>query len=216
MGAISVCGKKPENSDKIYFQNSDMILNLIKSRRSIRHYKQENIAPHKMQKLKDMLKFVPTGVNFHKLHFAFIDDIEVMNDFRDYVNGKVKDALTTKPVKAIARKFRRYTKAIIYGQDILFRGAPHMVVVSTPVNAPCYNVDPFIALSYFELYAQSLGVGTVWCGLAAGAMKLFPEIAKRLCIPEGYSLGYAMLFGPTDLRYRRATQPEMVRCHSVK
>ncbi len=216
VGAISVCGKKPENSDKIYFQNSDMILNLIKSRRSIRHYKQENIAPHKMQKLKDMLKFVPTGVNFHKLHFAFIDDIEVMNDFRDYVNGKVKDALTTKPVKAIARKFRRYTKAIIDGQDILFRGAPHMVVVSTPVNAPCYNVDPFIALSYFELYAQSMNIGTCWCGLVEFCLIIMPELSDYLKIPQGYKASYVMLFGEPDIKFARTIQPEPFEIESVQ
>ena len=31
VGAISFCGKSPENSDKIYTQNPDMILNLIKN-----------------------------------------------------------------------------------------------------------------------------------------------------------------------------------------
>ena len=77
VGALSVCDKRPENSDRIYSQDPEMILNLIKSRRSVRHYKKENVSQEKLQKLKDMLNYVPTGVNFHKLHFAFIDDISV-------------------------------------------------------------------------------------------------------------------------------------------
>lgn len=216
VGAISVCGKRPENSDKIYSQDPEMILNLIKSRRSFRHYKQENLAHEKLQKLKDMLKYVPTGVNFHKLHFAFIDDIEVMNEFRNHVNQRVKDALTVKPVKALAEKFSRYTKAFLDGQDILFRGAPHLLVVSTPENAPCKTVDPFIALSYFELYAQSMNVGTCWCGLLEYCMMAMPELSDYLEIPQGYKPSYVMLFGEPDIKFARTVQPEDFEITSAK
>ena len=216
VGAISVCGKNPENSDKIYAQNPDMILNLIKSRRSFRHYKQENLSSSKMDKLKEMLKYVPTGVNYHKLHFAFIDDIEVMNEFRSYVNQKILDALTKKPVKAIANKFSRYSKAFLNGEDIVFRGAPHMLVVSTPVDAPCYNVDPMIALSYFELYAQSMNIGTCWCGLAEFCLIIMPELSDYLKIPQGYKASYVMLFGEPDIRFARTVQPEPFEIESVQ
>ena len=42
------------------------------------------------------------------------------------------------------------------------------------------------------------------------------ELLKRLDLPEGYRAGYCMLFGPTDLRYRRAVQPDPVRILSVR
>lgn len=216
VGAISVCGKKPEDSDKIYFQNPEMILNLIKSRRSYRHYKQENLAQAKMEKLKNMLKYVPTGRNFHKLHFAFIDDIDVMNEFRSYVNKRILDALTKKPVKAIANKFSRYANAFLKGEDIIFRGAPHILVVSTPVNAPCSNVDPMIALSYFELYAQSMNLGTCWCGLAEFCILAMPELADYLKIPKGYKASYVMLFGEPDIKFARTVQPEPFEIQSVQ
>jgi len=169
-----------------------------------------------MEKLKNMLKYVPTGVNFHKLHFSFIDDIDVMNEFRGYVNKKILNALTKKPVKAIAKKFSRYTKAIIDGKDIVFRGAPHLVVVSTPVNAPCYEVDPMIALSYFELYAQSLNIGTCWCGLGEYCLKIMPELSEYLDIPKGYKASYMMLFGEPDIKFARTVQPEPVEIVSVQ
>lgn len=215
-GALSVCDKFPENSDAIWQQNPDSVLNLIKSRRSFRHYKQENLDNERMQKLKDMLKYVPTGVNFHKLHFSFIDNKDVMDDFRGYVNGKILQALTKKPVKAIANKFNRYTKAIIDGEDIIFRGAPHLVVVSNPVDAPCYNIDPTIALSYFELYAQSMNVGTCWCGLGAYCLMIMPELCEYLDIPHGYKASYMMLFGEPDIKFARTVQPEPVQIVSVQ
>lgn len=215
-GALSVCGKNPEISHEIQQRNPENLLNLIESRRSFRHYKSENLDSDRMEKLKNMLKYVPTGVNFHKLHFSFIDDIEVMDKFRGYVNKKILDALTKKPVKAIANKFSRYTKAIIDGKDIIFRGAPHLVVVSTPVNAPCYEVDPIIALSYFELYAQSMNVGTCWCGLGEYCLKIMPELSEYLDIPKGYKASYMMLFGEPDIKFARTVQPEPVEIVSVQ
>jgi ferredoxin len=216
VGAISVNGKSPENSDQIYSQNPDMILNLIKSRRSDRNFKNENLDNERMQKLKDMLKYVPTGCNCHGLHFSFIDDVNVMNDFRDYVNKKVVTALTKKPIKAVAEKFSPFAKGLINGEDVIFRGAPHMIVVSNSIKASCAAQDPIIALSYFELYAQSLGVGTCWCGLAEGAMKIFPELCDYMEIPEGYQLGYAMLFGEKEVNYQRTIQPQEAEIVSAK
>ena len=91
-----------------------------------------------------------------------------------------------------------------------------MVVVSSPINAPCADIDPIIALSYFELYAQSMGIGTVWCGLAYKLFKMFPDLCEYIEIPEGYKVGYVMLFGPADIEYPRATQPEPFKIISVK
>lgn len=215
-GAISVLGKKPENSEPISSREPEKILNLIKTRRSFRHYKKENLPQETMDKLKNMLNWVPTGINYHKLHFAFVDDIEVMNDIRDYTNNKLVNVLSKPLINKVFKKFERYKKAIINGQDIVFRGAPHMVVVSVPNDATCKEVDPMIALSYFELYAQSMGVATVWCGIAYAVMKFFPELCKQMEIPDGYKLAYVMLFGPNDVQYFRGTQPEPFEVVSVK
>lgn len=215
-GALSIFEKNPENSDPVKDVNSDDILNLIKSRRSFRHYKYENLNKETMDKLKDMLNWVPTGCNNHRLHFAFIDDVAVMNDFRGYVNSILIKILTKAPVKPIVDKFSRYKNALLNGEDIIFRGAPHMIVACSPVDAPCANVDPIIALSYFELYAQSLGVATLWCGFAEICLQMFPELCSQLEIPEGYKASYVMLFGPRDVKYARSTQPESYTISTAK
>lgn len=216
-GALSICGKNPDESDlPNNLPEASKVLNLIKTRRSYRHNKYENVDRDLMEKLKNMLNWTPTGVNNHRLHFSFIEDIEVMDDFRSYTNGKMLRVLTNPALKHLAGKFERYKNAFLKGHDIIFRGAPHMVVVSSPVDAPCADIDPVIALSYFELYAQSLGIGTCWCGIAYSVIKMFPELCEHLEIPEGYKVGYAMLFGMPDVKYKRATQPEKFEMISVK
>lgn len=217
-GAISILGKNPQDSQPCdNFPQADQLLSLIKSRRSIRQYKNENLDTETMQKLKDMLKFVPTGCNHHSLHFAIIEDKDVMDRFRNRTNNKIKKMfLSAQKNNIVIKKFARYQKAFLDGEDVIFREAPHMVVVSTPINAPCANVDPIIALSYLELYAQSLGVGTLWCGFAQLCVKLFPDLAEFLEIPDGYKPVYVMLFGPTDTKYTRTIQPEEYKISTIK
>ena len=86
-----------------------------------------------------------------------------------------------------------------------------MVVVSvnkSKVAPGCETVDPIIALSYLELYAWSLGLGTLWDDLAVFTAAQYPEVMSRLNIPEGYSLSFILLLGIPAVKYKRAVQKD--------
>ena len=214
-GALSILGLDPADSEERgRGLDPAELLNLIKCRRSCRSYRRGSVDKATLDKLKNMLAWAPTGVNDHRLFFSFIDDAEVMDDFRrDFLAKLLKLVESEAPG---AEKFARYKKRLLAGEDVIFRGAPHLVLACTPADAPCAAVDPVIALSYFELYAQSLGLGTLWCGLFIWSLVAMPEFMKRLGVPEGYVPGYAMMFGNTGLNYPRATQPSPAQTYSVR
>jgi nitroreductase/NAD-dependent dihydropyrimidine dehydrogenase PreA subunit len=215
--AISICGKDPEESPEISpLPEPDDMIRLIRSRRSIRKYRKEAVPAETIDRLLEMFRWVPTGVNHHSLQISVVRDPAVMEEIRNCVNTRFQEWLKEDDPPECARILSRYKDQIVSGLDVIFRGAPHMVLVNVPETAPCAAVDPFIALSYFELYAKTLGIGTCWCGLAAAALKAVPEGYSRLGIPEGYRLGYAMLFGMADRQFLRATQPEPVPVFEVK
>ena len=204
------------NPDELENASNGDLLSLIKSRRSVRKYKQQEISEDLMQKLKSMLPYIPTGCNSHKLHFTFVEKKAVMETLKEKVNKKMLKAFSSKVLSPITKKFEHYKKAFEKGEDIVFRNAPHMVVVSSPITAPCASVDPIIALSYFELYAQSLGLGTCWCGYAQICIKLMPELCNILEIPAGYVPVYAMLFGMPSVKYRRIPKPAKYKISEIK
>lgn len=207
-GAISINGKNPEESSKVQYGKPDEILNLIKSRRSIRIYKNDDISAENLQKIREMLPFIPTGCNYNSLHFTFIETRTALDVIREYTRNKILKILSNKFLSSIAKKFERFKKAFENGEDVIFRNAPAMIVVSSDIKAPCANVDPIIALSYIELYAQSLGLGTCWCGFAQTCFKLMPELSTMVKIPDGYKPTYAMLIGNPAVNYSRTPQPE--------
>jgi nitroreductase len=89
------------------------------------------------------------------------------------------------------------------GRDAIFRGAPHMLLTSTPPGVPCAVQDAHIALTTFELLASSHGLGTLWDGMFMMALAVCPELRDTLRIPADHAIGYAMLFGRPDVQYHR-------------
>jgi nitroreductase len=212
-GALSFNGKNPADSEKVGYKD---LLSLIKSRKSIRQYKEDEISEETFEQLKEMLPYIPTGCNSHALHFSIVEKREVMDFIREKTRKALVKALSFKIMSPLAKKFAYYKNALEKGEDVVYRKAPHMVVVSSPISAPCAPVDPIIALSYLELYAQHLGLGTCWCGYAAMCIKFMPELCDILEIPAGYTPVYAMLLGIPAVNYQRTTQPEKYQISEIK
>ena len=162
-GALSFGGKDPEKSFPVGFGNSDDLLRLIQSRRSIRFYKNESLPADKVAKLTAMLPYIPTGGNADNLHFSLVTSKEKMEAIRKTTYETILAKKSSSRVSVNARQ------ACKTGDDIVYRGAPSLVAVSIDLAKTipgCENADPIIALSYIELYAQSLGLGTLWCDMA--------------------------------------------------
>ena len=104
-------------------------------------------------------------------------------------------------------RVKRFLQDICNGEDVIFREAPHMIVCAVSDKAPCKEADPYIALSNFDIYAQTLGIGTCWCGFAVYAFKFNRKMRQKLNLPKGYKTASVMLFGRAAVEYRRATAP---------
>ncbi len=131
---------------------------LIKSRRSFRSYKKQDVPSEKISKLIEMLAYPPTGSNVDTLHFSIVGTAEKMRAISKFTYEKMFAVENPSPIMQFCKA--QYEK----GADYVYRGAPSMIAVSVnkaKAIAGCENADPIIALSYFELYAQSLGLGTL-------------------------------------------------------
>ena len=75
-----------------------------------------------------------------------------------------------------------------------------------PVDSPSPEADGIIALSHFEIAAQSVGLGTLWNGLVKMSVTLLPELKVPLKIPEDNLLVFTMSFGKPEVSYARSVQ----------
>ncbi len=218
-GALSILGLKPENSQSLAGRRLDpgQMELLIKGRRSVRRFKDENLDPALLQHLLEVAWHAPTGVNARQVRFTVVDDkaklaklrAEVMAGLSRLVDG---NALPER-LQFFADFVRLWKEK---GVDTLFRHAPHFLVASAPAAVATPVPDCLIALSYFDLFAQANGVGTVWDGLAKWTIcDLVPEALKTLGIPDDHVVGYAMAFGKPAVRYARTVQHTRALIHRI-
>jgi nitroreductase/NAD-dependent dihydropyrimidine dehydrogenase PreA subunit len=208
-GAISIFGRDPAKSTALTqksFPPFEQMELFVRGRRSVRRYKDENVDAALLQRILATACNAPSGVNRMAVTFAVIDDREAMQRFRMKVYEGLAQALQA---RKIPERFEYLHRAVPLWTDkqvdLVFRGAPHLLVASAGEGAVCPQEDVNLSLAYFELLAQSAGVGTVWCGLVKMALEFLPELKKELGIAPK-SAYYTMAFGMPAVRYARTVQ----------
>lgn len=219
--AVSVLGKDPEASVPLAGNLPDpgQLEILIKGRRAVRRYTGRDLAPALIDELLEIAWHAPTGVNSQAVLFTVVREGKVLARLRDEVlagltglkeAGRLPEGFVGQYMGMAVKAWREE------GRDIIFRGAPHLLLTSAPKNSPCPVQDAHIALATFQLIAHARGVGTVWDGLFMMALALLPDLASRLGIPEDHLLGYAMVFGEPAVEYHRTVQRGPARVNVVR
>jgi nitroreductase/NAD-dependent dihydropyrimidine dehydrogenase PreA subunit len=210
-GAISVFGLNPNDSlpvSRDVWPRLDQMAHLLRGRRSVRRYRDENVDPALIDRLLATVANSPTGVNFRSLTFTVIDDKDRLGKFRsDLMAALVKASAEHRIPERFAYLERVISVYSEHGADVIFRGAPHVLIVSASPQAPCATEDVAIALAYFELLAQTAGLGTVWCGLLKLGLETVPDMKPALGLLPGQHY-YTMLFGHPAVHYARTVQRE--------
>ena len=218
-GALSILGKNPEDSISVDEEvlSSDQLGKLIKTRRSIRRFKKEEISQEQLQELLQTAAYAPTGHNKNQVLLTVADIKQQLSKVRVLVYDaikKVKEEGTLSPALAMFGNFQTLWEE--KGVDVLFRDAPHMIVASTPKANPNGPSDCVISLSYFELMANAMGIGTLWDGLAKVVFEqIDPQLKTVLGIPEGHQIGYMMVFGLPAVKFARSIQSEGLNLNKI-
>ena len=209
MAAVSVLGKDPAVSRPLAgnLPPVEQVEILIRGRRSVRRFVPEPVAGKTIDRLLQIAAHAPTGKNNLGVLFTVVEDQDTMRQLREETLAGIRRAIEEERLPKGLEFFAGVAKAWDRGVDLIFREAPHLLIVSAPKAGPSPEADGYIALTTFELVANSLGLGTLWDGFAKWALvDVAPEVGAKLGIPESHELVYAMLFGKPAVHYHRTVQ----------
>ena len=206
-GALSILGcKAKKEGGPADLPTPGQVGNLIRMRRSVRRYVDENIPSERIDELLATACYAPTGVNNQSVLFTVVRDKGEMNRLRRDMLGRLAalKEMDRLPDGISGRYLGHAVNAWhTDGQDTILRGAPHMLLTSAPKDSPCPAQDTLIAMTTFELLANSYGIGTLWVGMFMHALAACPQLGERLRIPADHMIGYAMLFGKPAVEFHR-------------
>ncbi len=210
--AISVLGNDPDQSKPI--KQNDMrngLEHLITSRRSIRKFKKADVPQQDIEDLLNIVWHAPKGINNKDLLLTVSSTREATESISAEVYRRLIEKLgTEKSPDSPESEYLQWAAQEMKdnNKDIIFRGAPHFLIASSPESSPCPKEDALIAMSYFELMANGMGMGTLWDGMLKWSIDtVFPDLRERIGIPDDHIIGYAMVFGIPAVKYQRTVNP---------
>ena len=188
---------------KEFVLSRDQAEQFLRSRRSIRNFKDKPVEREKLVKLLEIACFAPSAKNNQPWHWTVVENPADVKKLAGMVIDWMRSVIKTYPQQAEERGLPRVVAAWDGGQERICRGAPHIIVVHGDKNYGFGAEDSALALSYFELYAPTLGLGSCWGGYFYSAVNAYPPLFEALGIPADHKAFGAAMVGYPKLRYQR-------------
>lgn len=180
--------------------SAEQVDHLLRSRRSVRAYKDAQVPREVFAKLLDTARYAPTGSNRQQVGWlVFYGNAEVRHIARLTADW-IRHTARSQPKSPVASYEAPLRAADALGKDYVCRGAPHLVIAHTPRGR---ETDGVIALAYLELAAYAMGLGACWGGFVTSAAKEWPPLRQFLGLPESRGCAGAMMIGYPKYRFRR-------------
>jgi nitroreductase len=161
-------------------------LETIKSRRSVRRYKEEQISDAELRQIMDAAIYAPNCLNQQKWHFSVIQDADLLNR----VVETVKKRLINSGIKFLAQVAGSAGYQTFYN-------APTVVFITGEEGANFVQTDCAMAAQNIVLAAESLGIGScvITTPIFLFAFEDADEWRKELRIPDNHSYACTVALG---------------------
>lgn len=169
---------------------ADQCEELIKSRRSIRVYKDQPVSREIIFRLIEIARYGPTGHNNQNVEWLVIDKRETLQRLEEIFTDFIPKMVAPFNLKEILRHQQTFKNALL-------REAPVLIVTHASKNAGGAKTSADIALSYLDLAAKSMGLGCCWAGFLMIMANSFPPAKELLSLPiDNIAQGCVMLGYP--------------------
>lgn len=159
-------------------------LQVIKSRRSIKQFRFEQISDAELQAILEAAIAAPSAMNQQKWHFTVIQDRKVIDEIVKAIIEAYQNSGNEFMIKKV--------KDPLYDT---FYYAPTVIFVSADPNAPWIQLDCGMAIQNMLLAAESLGLGSCAIASANVVFKNNCGFEEKLQFPAGYQYVCAVAVG---------------------
>lgn len=168
------------------------VIDIIKSRRCVREYKEDQIPDSDIEFLIDCAGYTPSGLNMQPWGFLVIKNRDVIRRLSATCKKSMIPLLEDlKHTSESAREYLAFLKT--EGSD-MFYNAPVLIIILGNKNALTAVYDCAMAAQTMMLAAHSIGIGSCWIGAAQKAL-MDEKLLKELGAPEGYIIVAPLILG---------------------
>jgi nitroreductase/NAD-dependent dihydropyrimidine dehydrogenase PreA subunit len=179
---------------------------LLRSRRSVRVFKNKPVPREIITRLIEDARYAPTGHNAHEVGYLVIDNKKELDRIEELGIEWMKWVIKELPKMAAESNMEEKLARQKLHRDAFLRGAPVLIVTHASKAgsvALLGAIDSANALSFLDLAANGLGLGTCWAGYVYIMANTFPPVTEALALPEGHVAYGCILLGYNKFKYHR-------------
>jgi nitroreductase len=199
-------------------------LEMIKTRRAIRVFKQQPVPRKLLEKVVEAITFAPPGFTPPKTELTVVQDTEVIRRalpemirvydrlLKAMGNPIARFFIRCKVGKATFKTLKRHVVPLMKKrlpelkrgtEDTITRYAPAMIVFHAHRDAENYEEDIHIALTYGFLAAHALGLGGSAMSIIHPPIQRSPVLRELFSIPDTNVVVGSIILGYPKCRYQR-------------
>jgi nitroreductase/NAD-dependent dihydropyrimidine dehydrogenase PreA subunit len=205
-GALSLGEMKPEclaPLQKDFLPSGEQASHFLKARRSIRSFKDKPVDREVIEKIIDVASYAPSGHNAQPVHWLVVYDTQKMRRMAGMVVDWMKMLVDAKMPIAATLDMDKVVEAWERGEEIILRGAPHVVVAHADKDLLVSSGSCMIAVTYLEIAAYAYGLGACWAGFFNAAAGTYPPLVAELGLPKNHMPYGSLMIGVPKYSYNR-------------
>lgn len=205
-GALALETMRPEDCRPMQKElelSPGQIEQLLLGRRSIRVYQDKPVPRRTLKELIRLAGYAPSGHNAQPVHWLVIEDRDQVRRLAGVTIDYLRFVLEDQPEFARSLHMDLVIEGWEAGRDLVFRGAPHVIIAHAPEDERTAPMGCVIALAHLELAASALGLGGCWAGYFNAAAQNHPPMEEALNLPDGHQNFGGMMIGYPKYRYHR-------------
>jgi len=201
----------------------DSLLELMRSRRSKRAFKNKQVEREKLEQVLNAARFAPSGHNKQSTEFVVVQDPAMIDEIGKLTaKGMLKLATPFKnPVGkiimriVIGKRGAEYVGglapeleklAMMYeeGRDLILNDPPALILFcADSVGGTFAGTNANLALHNAALAAETLGLGCFYTGFVITASERDDSIARLVGLPETHKIYGALAVGYPQVKFKR-------------
>ncbi len=188
---------------KELFLSAEQCDQFLRSRRSIRNYRDKAVSRETLQKLIEVARYAPSGHNSQTAEWLVLTDRDELNKLIELVGDWMRWMLANMSEFALSMHMDKALERLQAGEDIVLRDAPVLIIAHAAKDDAMAPTTCTIALTYLELAATGMELGGCWAGYFNAAASNFPPLTAALGLPDGHQAFGSMMVGYPQFRYQR-------------
>lgn len=185
----------------------DQAVEFLRSRRSIREFKQDPVSHDDIVKMLDMARFAPTPGNSQGVSYLIIDNKETLKQITEHTIKFIEENNASQTPDTAGIRQHQIDRYYNKQQDVVLLNAPCLILALLD-KKHTYKGNPHrsatLSMIYAALFAPVVGLATCWAGLAEAPMFAdYRPVLDLLPIPEGKIVAGAMMVGYPKYQHRR-------------